>query len=216
MQKCRKGFTWATNIAYNIIKVSSSSCVLAFKRPSTSGILETVRVLKEITNLLPLVISAFNKYRPRYIVNLCFVFMWNKKFLIEWIFFKLASPAFSYSVTSNPPPRFSHMLSFNEDSKYLSNTTRISKAFPASHNTILRKASANWWQFYTACPNLILFTTAIPFNITVAFEMACCSCDAVACFISYSLPCITSAFFDSKDNLPLLVNREICIGLWTF
>ena len=68
-------------------------------------------------------------------------------------------------------------------------------------NTILRKASANWRQFCTAGPNLILFTTAIHSNITVVSEMACSSfvCDAFACFISSSIPCITSAFFDFKD-----------------
>ena len=86
MQKCRKGLTRATHIAYNIIKVSSSSCVLSFKRPSTSGILETVRVLKEITNLLPIVISAFNKYRPRYIVNLCLCLCGTKTFSLNEFF----------------------------------------------------------------------------------------------------------------------------------
>ena len=65
-------------------------------------------------------------------------------------------------------------------------TTRISKASPASHNTIFREVSANLGQFCTAGPNLIFFNTVIPSNITVASEMACSSfvCDAFAYFIS--------------------------------
>ena len=77
MRTCQKGFKWATSIACNIIKVSASSCVLPFKRPSISGTLETVRVLQEIANLLPLIVSEFDKYRPRYIVKVvCFAALW--------------------------------------------------------------------------------------------------------------------------------------------
>ena len=131
-------------------------------------------------------VSAFDKYRPSYIVNFCFVFIWDKNFLIEWIFFKLGLSAISYSVTSNPRQPFSRVLSFNGNSKYLPNTTRISKASPASHNTIFREVSGNFGQFSTAGPNLIFFNTVIPSNITIACEMACSSfvCDAFAYFIS--------------------------------
>ena len=41
----QKWFKWTTSTECNIIKVSTSSCVLPFKRPSISGTLETVRVL---------------------------------------------------------------------------------------------------------------------------------------------------------------------------
>ena len=139
-------------------------------------------MLQEIANLFPLLVSAFDKYRSSYIVNFCFVFIWDKNFHIEWIFFRLVLSAISYSVTSNPRPRFS----FNGNSKYLPNTTRISKAPPASHNTIFREVSANLGQLCTAGPNLIFFNTVIPSNITIACEMACSSfvCDAFAYFIS--------------------------------
>ena len=125
--------------------------------------------------------------------------MCDKNVLIEWVFFKLVWSATS-DTTSNPRPRFSRVLSVNKDSKYLSNLTRISKASSASHNTILKKASANWRQFSTADPNFILFTIAVPSDITVASEMACSPfvCDAVAFFI-YSLPhALRQPFFAPK------------------
>ena len=131
--------------------------------------------------------------------------------------------AISYSVTSNPGPHFSRVLSFDGKSKYLPTATRISKASPASHNTILRKVSANLGQFFTAGPNLILFTTVIPSNITVASAMAGSSfvCDAFAYFISSLSHALCQLFSTPKivyhhlwiETLKPLKTR---IGLCTF
>ena len=59
--------------------------------------------------------------------------------------------------------------------------------------------------------NLTVFTTVTLPNITVVSEMACSSFvyDAFACFVSSFIPCITSAFFFSRDSLLSLVNRDL-------
>ena len=150
------------------VKVSASSCVLQFTRPSVSGLLDTVRVSQRESFA-----SSGTCNESRYIVNLCFIFMGDKKFPTEWVFFELVSPPTSYTVISNPQPYFSRVLSFNEDSKHLLHTTWILNISIVSQNTVSKKASGYWPQFYVAGPNVFLLTTAISSNTAAVSEMAC-------------------------------------------
>ena len=91
------------------VKVSASSCVLQFTRPSIAGLLDTVGVLQRESFA-----SSGQWIEPRYIVNLCFIFVRDKKLPTEWIFFERVLSATSYTITSNPQSHFSRVLSFNE------------------------------------------------------------------------------------------------------
>ena len=134
--------------------------------------------------------------------------MGDKKFPTEWVFFELVSPPTSYTVISNPQPYFSRVLSFNEDSKHLLHTTWILNISIVSQNTVSKKASGYWPQFYVAGPNVFLLTTAISSNTAAVSEMACSwlVCGAFTCFNSSFIPCFMSAFSGSKDSLPSLLN----------
>ena len=92
------------------VKVSASSCVLPFTRPSIAGLLDIIRVLQRESFT-----SSGQWIEPRYIVNLCSIFVRDKKLPIEWIFFERVLFATSYTITSNPQSHFfSCVLSFNE------------------------------------------------------------------------------------------------------